>query len=48
MAGALFLVSGIMLTLYLPAATHFKKLRMGTSGEWLNGWCEYETCAGGP
>lgn len=37
MAGALFLVSGIMLTLYLPAATHFKKLRMGTSGESTGG-----------
>lgn len=27
LAGALFLVSGLMLTIYLPAATHLKKLR---------------------
>lgn len=33
MAGALFLVSGLMLALYLPAATHLKKLRMGTAGD---------------
>jgi hypothetical protein len=35
MAGALFTVSGIMLAVYLPAATHLKKLRMGTAGEGL-------------
>jgi hypothetical protein len=33
LAGGLFLVSGLMLSLYLPAATHLKKLRMGTAGE---------------
>jgi ABC-type multidrug transport system fused ATPase/permease subunit len=33
MAGALFTVSGIMLAVYLPAATHLKKLRMGTAGD---------------
>lgn len=33
MAGALFALSGIMLAVYLPAATHLKKLRMGTAGE---------------
>ncbi len=33
LAGGLFLVSGLMLVLYLPAATHLKKLRMGTAGE---------------
>ncbi len=32
-AGGLFLVSGIMLSLYLPAATHLKKLRMGAAGD---------------
>jgi hypothetical protein len=32
LAGALFVVSGLMLAIYLPAATHLKKLRMGTSG----------------
>lgn len=32
LAGALFFVSGLMLTIYLPAATHLKKLRMGTAG----------------
>jgi ABC-type multidrug transport system fused ATPase/permease subunit len=34
LAVGLFAVSGIMLYLYLPAATHLKKLRMGTAGEW--------------
>ncbi|KIZ01660.1 ABC transporter, multidrug resistance associated protein [Monoraphidium neglectum] len=33
LAGGLFLVSGLMLSLYLPAATHLKKLRMGTAGD---------------
>nr|AXF41555.1 HLA3 protein [Chlorella sp. ArM0029B] len=33
LAGSLFLVSGIMLSVYLPAATHLKKLRMGTAGD---------------
>jgi ABC-type multidrug transport system fused ATPase/permease subunit len=33
LAGGLFLVSGLMLVLYLPAATHLKKLRMGTAGD---------------
>jgi hypothetical protein len=33
LAGGLFAVSGFMLYLYLPAATHLKKLRMGTSGD---------------
>jgi hypothetical protein len=33
LAGALFVASGIMLSLYLPAATHLKKLRMGTAGD---------------
>lgn len=33
LAGALFVVSGIMLVIYLPAATHLKKLRMGTAGD---------------
>ena len=32
LAGGLFFVSGIMLLLYLPAATHLKKLRMGAAG----------------
>lgn len=32
LAGGLFLVSGLMLVLYLPAATHLKKLRMGAAG----------------
>jgi ATP-binding cassette subfamily C (CFTR/MRP) protein 1 len=32
LAGGLFLVSGIMLILYLPAATHLKKLRLDTAG----------------
>ncbi len=32
LAGGLFFVSGLMLTIYLPAATHLKKLRMGTAG----------------
>ncbi len=36
-AGGLFLVSFLMLTLYLPAATHLKKLRMGTAGELFGG-----------
>ena len=38
LAGALFVVSGIMLAIYLPAATHLKKLRMGTSG--AGRWCK--------
>lgn len=33
LAGGLFVASGIMLTFYLPAATHLKKLRMGTAGD---------------
>ncbi|KAI8468106.1 MAG: hypothetical protein J3K34DRAFT_479395 [Monoraphidium minutum] len=33
LAGGLFAVSGFMLALYLPAATHLKKLRMGTAGD---------------
>jgi ATP-binding cassette subfamily C (CFTR/MRP) protein 1 len=33
LACGLFVVSGIMLSLYLPAATHLKKLRMGTAGD---------------
>ena len=33
LAGSLFIVSGLMLALYLPAATHLKKLRMGAAGE---------------
>ncbi len=33
LAGGLFFVSFIMLVLYLPAATHLKKLRMGAAGE---------------
>ncbi|KAL4427322.1 hypothetical protein ABPG77_003231 [Micractinium sp. CCAP 211/92] len=33
LAGGLFFVSGLMLTIYLPAATHLKKLRMGTAGD---------------
>ncbi|GBF87685.1 hypothetical protein Rsub_00396 [Raphidocelis subcapitata] len=33
MAAGLFAVSGIMLMLYLPAATHLKKLRLNTSGD---------------
>ena len=33
LACGLFVVSGIMLALYLPAATHLKKLRMGTAGD---------------
>ncbi len=37
LAAGLFIVSGIMLYLYLPAATHLKKLRMGTAGEWACG-----------
>jgi ATP-binding cassette subfamily C (CFTR/MRP) protein 1 len=32
LAGGLFCVSGIMLILYLPAATHLKKLRLDTAG----------------
>ena len=32
LTGGLFLVSGIMLALYMPAATHLKKLRMDSSG----------------
>lgn len=45
LAGGLFVISGLMLALYLPAATHLKKLRMGTAGEaagphptWPAGW----------
>ncbi|GAB4815837.1 hypothetical protein N2152v2_002883 [Parachlorella kessleri] len=33
LAGGLFLVSGLMLALYVPAATHLKKLRMNTAGD---------------
>lgn len=33
LAGGLFVISGFMLALYLPAATHLKKLRMGAAGE---------------
>lgn len=33
LAGALFVVSFIMIAVYLPAATHLKKLRMGAAGE---------------
>ena len=33
LAGGLFFVSFLMLCLYLPAATHLKKLRMGAAGE---------------
>ncbi len=33
LAGGLFLMSGFMLRMYMPAATHLKKLRMGTSGD---------------
>jgi ATP-binding cassette subfamily C (CFTR/MRP) protein 1 len=33
LAGALFLVSGLMLSIYLPAATHLKKLRMAAAGD---------------
>lgn len=33
MAGALLLVTMVMLFLYIPAATHLKKLRMGTAGD---------------
>ena len=40
LAGGLFLVSGLMLALYVPAATHLKKLRMNTAGKpgaWVPG-----------
>lgn len=37
LAGGLFVVSGLMLALYLPAATHLKRLRMDTAGE-PSGW----------
>jgi len=33
LAGGLYVISAIMLALYLPAATHLKKLRMGTAGD---------------
>ena len=39
LACGLFAVSGYMLYLYLPAATHLKKLRMGTAGAWLLARC---------
>ncbi len=32
LTGGLFLVSAVMLALYMPAATHLKKLRMDSSG----------------
>lgn len=33
LAGGLYVVSAVMLWLYLPAANHLKKLRMNTAGE---------------